>query len=204
VTNTEYIADVPTTARCSGSMRGPRTEALRRSLHLSIDAAVGPYRQSAASVSETDLSPISSTRASIATSNTSWSGSGYDCDAGAWPPLTVLCLYDFVSDDPDHLPFRKDDLLDVVRQEDAGWWAAVRRDTEHVGWIPSAFVQELTDEEAEALLKARDAMKVWQPEDDEDDGSMPLFRGHRMSESDTVCRAVPRSSLPGLLMRCDA
>ena len=158
-------------------MRGPRTDALRRSLQISIDAS-GPYQTMHPSVSDTSISPISSARASIATSNMTWSTETDESVAGDSRLCSVLCLYDFTSDDPDHLTFRAQELLDVVRQEDTGWWAALRRDGGlRVGWVPSAFVQVLSDEMADRLWRERDQMRVWRPEDDEllEDGSIPRF-----------------------------
>jgi len=68
---------------------------------------------------------------------------------------SVLCMHDFRSDDPDHLPFCKYEILDIVRKEESGWWAAVRSDGDQIGWIPQAFVNTLSDEMAERLRRTR-------------------------------------------------
>jgi hypothetical protein len=72
--------------------------------------------------------------------------------------------YDFRSDDPDHLPFRKKDVLDIVKQENSGWWAAVHRGGTRVGWIPSAFVQPLADELADTYDDLNDELQAWTPD----------------------------------------
>ena len=64
----------------------------------------------------------------------------------------VLCLYDFDSDDPDHTPFKKNDILKVIKQEPSGWWAAQSGD--RVGWIPSAFVMIIPPYMVQKLMDA--------------------------------------------------
>lgn len=55
----------------------------------------------------------------------------------------VLCMYDFQSSDPVHLPFHKDEVLTIIKQERSGWWAAMRPQGDRIGWIPSSFVLPL-------------------------------------------------------------
>lgn len=74
----------------------------------------------------------------------------------------MLCLYDFESTDPDHLPFRRNEILEIVKKEDSGWWAALRDD--RVGWVPSAFVTELTEEAAVKLRNIREEFRVYEYE----------------------------------------
>ena len=76
-----------------------------------------------------------------------------------WRLCYVLCLYEFTSDDPDHLPFQKGEILEIVKKEDSGWWAAFRR--ERIGWIPSAFVTQITDEFAGSLRHIREDLRVY-------------------------------------------
>ena len=68
-----------------------------------------------------------------------------------WLISSVLCLHDFESSDPDHLPFRQNEILDIVKQELTGWWAALRPNGDRVGWIPSAYVTELDTAELDNL-----------------------------------------------------
>lgn len=81
-----------------------------------------------------------------------------------WRLCFALCLYDFDPTDPDHLSFEKNEILEIVRKEDSGWWAALRGD--EVGWIPSAFVAEISVEDAERLSGVRLELRVceWEAE----------------------------------------
>lgn len=79
--------------------------------------------------------------------------------ASDWRLFFVLCLYEFTSEDPDHLPFRKGEILEIVKKEDSGWWAALRED--RIGWIPSAFVTHVADEFASSLRKVREDLRVY-------------------------------------------
>lgn len=78
----------------------------------------------------------------------------------------MLCLYDFESDDPDHLPFRKNELLEIVKKEPSGWWAALRsNDAEHrIGWVPSAFVVTLSSTLADTLRSVSEEMRGFEYE----------------------------------------
>jgi son of sevenless-like protein len=71
-------------------------------------------------------------------------------------------MYDFQSTDADHLPFRKNEILDVVKQEDTGWWAAMRRGGDSIGWIPQAFVKPLSEEMTEKLWNIREELRVYE------------------------------------------
>ena len=84
--------------------------------------------------------------------------------APEWRLCFALCLYDFDPTDPDHLPFGKNEILEIVRKEESGWWAALRGD--EVGWIPSAFVAEISTEDAEHLSGVRMELRVceWEAE----------------------------------------
>lgn len=54
-------------------------------------------------------------------------------------------MFDFESDDPDHLSFARNEILTVVKMEESGWWAAMRPEGDRLGWIPSSFVERLTE-----------------------------------------------------------
>ena len=77
---------------------------------------------------------------------------------------SVLCLYDFQSDGPDLLPFRKSEILEVVKQEKTGWWAAMRKNGDVVGWIPEAFVIPLAKEMAERLRRVCEESRIYEYE----------------------------------------
>ncbi|KAG8219409.1 hypothetical protein J3R82DRAFT_331, partial [Butyriboletus roseoflavus] len=52
-------------------------------------------------------------------------------------------MHDFESSDPVHLPFHKDEVLTIIKQEHSGWWAAMRPQGDRIGWIPGSFVHPL-------------------------------------------------------------
>lgn len=68
---------------------------------------------------------------------------------------SVIGLYDFFSTDPDRLSFRKHEILEIVRQDESGWWGAVRGDGSEVGWIPARFVHPLSDDAAQRVYNIR-------------------------------------------------
>ena len=75
-----------------------------------------------------------------------------------WRICFVLSLYDFSTSDPDHLPFQEGEILEIVKKEESGWWAALRDN--RIGWVPSAFVRQLSDREARMLRDVKDEMRV--------------------------------------------
>lgn len=52
-------------------------------------------------------------------------------------------MHDFDPSSPVHLPFHKDEVLTIAKQEHSGWWAAMRPQGDRIGWIPSSFVMPL-------------------------------------------------------------
>lgn len=73
---------------------------------------------------------------------------------------TVIGLYDYSSSDPDHLSFRKHDILEIVRQDELGWWGAVRSDGSEIGWIPAKFVRALSDDAAHRVYEIRERTQI--------------------------------------------
>ncbi|OBZ79386.1 Cell division control protein 25 [Grifola frondosa] len=96
------------------------------------------------------FTPISAVPSALASVATNSSDTPSTTDA-----FYVLCLYDFEAEDGDQLSFRKNEMLEIVKREGSGWWAAVRSDDNHVGWIPSAFVEPISEALAERLLNTR-------------------------------------------------
>jgi son of sevenless-like protein len=68
--------------------------------------------------------------------------------------LTFFCraLYDHRTNDPSYLSFRRDDIIEVLTQQESGWWDGLLGDER--GWFPSNYVALISDEEAEAVLAA--------------------------------------------------
>jgi son of sevenless-like protein len=75
---------------------------------------------------------------------------------------SVICLYDFSSSDPDHLSFRKNEVLNIVRKEESGWWAAVRGDGSEVGWAPASYVHTLSDDAAERPYTVLEKTRIFE------------------------------------------
>lgn len=139
-------------------MSATRSQAMRQSLSLSIDPS--PYHSNSALASpDSPYASSSSARPSSETTPTSPSSSGSDILI-----YSVLCLHDFLSDDPVHLSFSKNEILDVIKQEGSGWWAAMRRGGDIIGWIPQAFVRPLTEEMTEKLWNVREELRVYEYE----------------------------------------
>ncbi|KAH9065896.1 ras GEF [Lactarius vividus] len=103
---------------------------------------------------------------------------------------TVICLYDFSSSDQDHLSFRRNEVLDIVKQEESGWWAAVRSDGSEVGWVPASYVHIFSDHGVERPYTALEKTRI--PEynaDQESVRSAPVFStrsGATFSDNDTT------------------
>ncbi|KAJ6486221.1 ras guanine nucleotide exchange factor domain-containing protein [Mycena vitilis] len=142
---------------------------LRQSLHLNIDAS--PYDLEG--IPSGSNSPSSSARASIGTELTSPGSSMSELII-----CSVLCMYDFVSTDSDHLEFRKNEILDVVKQENTGWWAAMRRGGDFIGWIPQAFVNPLSEEMAEKLSNVREELRVYEYDAEQLYNAAPTIRNN--------------------------
>jgi len=158
-------------------MTGSRSQTVRHSLQLSIDPS--SYDDPIISVSPTSTSPSSSPYISIASPQTTPTSGG--CE---WVIYSALCLFDFESHDPDHLPFSKNEILDIVKQEDSGWWAAIRPGGRQVGWVPKAFVQPLSIDMAEKLRAVREELRVYEYEAEQLYNSAPISHLHYLYEFD--------------------
>ena len=99
---------------------------LRSSLRLSIDAS--PYHLQVQPFNAPDSASPNSSGFSASSSKSSAGSQGYlICYA--------LCLHDYISEDPTHLSFDRNEILEIVAQEDSGWWGAMRPGEDRVGWI---------------------------------------------------------------------
>ena len=167
-------------------MPGSHLQAEHEHLHLSIDpnrSGDGHWYHLPPSLGSPS-SPTSSTRASISTSRASiaTTRTGYSADSKEWILFSVLCLYDFETDDPDHLPFRKNEILGIVKMESTGWWAAMRPQSSsgRVGWIPSAFVADLNDTELDKLQNVRFGLRVFEYDAEKLYNSAPISDLYRL------------------------
>ena len=87
---------------------------------------------------------------------------GYESPSGEYYEriCSVIGLYDFVASDPDGLSFRKQEILEIVRQDESGWWGAVRGDGSEIGWIPAKFVRALSDDAAHRVFEIRERTRI--------------------------------------------
>lgn len=128
---------------------------MKQSLHIRIDPS--PFDPEVI-ISPDSASPSSSSaHLSAGTARTTPTSGSSDQEE-----LPVLCVYDFQSTDPDQLSFRKNEILSIVKQENTGWWAAMRRGGDVIGWVPKAFVTPLTEEMAERLSNVREELRFYE------------------------------------------
>jgi son of sevenless len=73
-------------------------------------------------------------------------------------------MYDFDTEEDGHLSFHKNEILDIVKQEETGWWAAMRPGGNTIGWIPQAFVRPLNEEMTSRLRNVREELRVYEYE----------------------------------------
>lgn len=132
-----------------------RSKIARQSLQLRIDPT--PHPSQAIATTSSISSSSSSARTNLTASSTTPS-SGVSTQSS----LSVLCFYDFHSTDKDQLPFHKNEVLEIVKQEDTGWWAAMRQGGNTIGWIPEAFVKTLTEDMADRLRSMREEVRIYE------------------------------------------
>jgi son of sevenless-like protein len=129
-------------------------------------------------------SPLSSTRSEP------W---GYESPSGEFYGriCSVIGLYDFFSSDADRLSFRKHEILEIVRQDESGWWGAVRKDGSEIGWIPAKFVRALSDNAGYRVheIREKSRMPEFATETDRVRSAPPLSR--RIVEALSSGTAVP-------------
>ncbi|EMD42325.1 hypothetical protein CERSUDRAFT_90941 [Gelatoporia subvermispora B] len=76
------------------------------------------------------------------------------CSSSSPEAFYVICLFDFETEDPDQLSFKKSEILEIVKRESSGWWAAVSRDN-RVGWVPSTYLEPISDVLADKLREGK-------------------------------------------------
>ncbi|KAF9183829.1 hypothetical protein BGZ51_003739 [Haplosporangium sp. Z 767] len=59
--------------------------------------------------------------------------------------ILVRAMYDFDSEDPINLTFKKDDVIQVLAQLESGWWAGHSQGRQ--GWFPSNYVEVLDQDD---------------------------------------------------------
>ena len=122
---------------------------------------------------ELGLTPVQASPLSPFARREPW---GYESPSGEYYEriCSVIGLYDFVSSDPDRLSFRKQEILEIVRQDESGWWGAVRGDGSEIGWIPAKFVYALSDDAVHRVFDTRERRRIPElPADPESATSAP-------------------------------
>ena len=108
---------------------------------------------------ELGLTPIQTSPPSSSTPREPW---GYESPSGEYYEriCSVIGLYDFIASDADRLSFRKQEILEIVRKDESGWWGAVRGDGSEIGWIPAKFVRTLSDDVAHRVSDIRERTRI--------------------------------------------
>jgi hypothetical protein len=76
----------------------------------------------------------------------------------------VICLYDFTSEDPCHLSFKRGDLLLVLQNELTGWTGARNEKRDMEGWVPTEYLAPLSGEQALHLKAVHDQVRFYEYE----------------------------------------
>ncbi|TFK77505.1 ras GEF [Pluteus cervinus] len=145
-------------------MAASRSQTIRQSLHLYIDPS--PYHVHPLPIASPDASTSPSVRSTTGTigtiGTTASTSTSLTTPIDEWNIFSVLCLHEFQTTDTDQLGFRKNEILEVVKQEESGWWAAMRRDENFIGWIPANFVVPLSEEMSEKLRNIREELRIYE------------------------------------------
>ncbi|GAA5841182.1 hypothetical protein JCM11251_003229 [Rhodosporidiobolus azoricus] len=74
-------------------------------------------------------------------------------------PVFVRALYDYQGVDASSLSFRQGEILEILSTLESGWWDGVALSNGARGWLPSNYVSEISDQEAEAALGGGEARR---------------------------------------------
>lgn len=83
------------------------------------------------------------------------------------------------------LSFEKNDVLDIIKRDDTGWWAAMLEDGITVGWIPAAYVAPVSDEMAAKLRHIEPGMRQAEYEAEQLYESAPISRMSNVLDDDS-------------------
>lgn len=84
------------------------------------------------------------------------------------------------------LSFEKNDVLDIIKRDDTGWWAAMLEDGVTVGWIPAAYVAPVSDEMAVKLRHIEPGMRQAEYEAEQLYESAPISRMSDIFDDDST------------------
>lgn len=73
--------------------------------------------------------------------------------------FSALCMFDFTTSEAGILSFKQNEILDIIKCNNGGWWAAMRKGGNTLGWIPKTFVNPLSQEMTERLRDIRQELR---------------------------------------------
>jgi len=156
-----------------------RSQAVRQSLHLRIEPS--PYTSS--KVLLTAHTPSSAAMMLRAEAQEVDPPTGNEENI----VFSVLCLFDFDSEEAGLLSFRKGEILDIIKRDDTGWWAAMRQEpVPVVGWIPQAYVNPLSEEMTDRLRNIGEEFRIPEYEAEQLYNSIPLVSNLIFDPDDTT------------------
>ncbi|KAG0206379.1 hypothetical protein BGX28_002142 [Mortierella sp. GBA30] len=108
-------------------------------------------------------------------------------------PILVRAMYDYESEDPTNLTFKKDDIIQVLAQLDSGWWAGHCEGRQ--GWFPSNYVEVLEEDDLESQEEddLDSADDLWLPQTTPD-GQVFYYNQRTQESSWTIPEPEDRAS----------
>ncbi|XP_059170685.1 adapter molecule Crk-like isoform X2 [Physella acuta] len=80
------------------------------------------------------------------------------------PRARLLCKYDFPGKDPEDLPFKRGDILEVISEDEEEWWTA-RNTNGQVGQIPVRYTQPIEQSQQTNTTAPRPQQQEYQQPD---------------------------------------
>ncbi|KAH9489218.1 hypothetical protein Btru_045633 [Bulinus truncatus] len=96
------------------------------------------------------------------------------------PRAKLQCKYDFLGQDPEDLPFKRGEILEVISEDEEEWWTA-RNSSGRIGQIPVRYTQPLESSQASPMNNTREKPE-YQP--------APGLRGPLINEIQLPAKAV--------------
>ncbi|EIN12823.1 ras GEF [Punctularia strigosozonata HHB-11173 SS5] len=116
----------------------------------------------------------------------------------------VKALYDYDSEDPSALSFRRGDIIEVLTRLESGWWDGLLG--EERGWFPSNYVRNVEPHELDATLSETEIAALNQPAlaDESVVDMAQALSGQSDSENEWLGGAASSHSGIEQLMRVDS
>ncbi|CAL1541333.1 unnamed protein product [Lymnaea stagnalis] len=106
------------------------------------------------------------------------------------PRARLLCKYDFAGKDPEDLPFKRGDVIEVISEDEDEWWTA-RNSNGQVGQIPVRYTQVVSQLNLESTQPPPPVSTNTQVQYE-----LPDVRPSPMNESHRPAPSLLKSSLP--------